>query len=216
MSASQDKPDPTGPSGARGPYKTGIRRRQQILDTAVEVFGQYGYTAASLRRIAAAVGISNPALIKHFGSKAGLFTAVLEQSDRSDPAHADAFGDGSTGLAYFERLSCLIENNLHNRGLVQLLLTVATEASDPSHPANPFMQRRYRQLVSRMTVELGLAIERGEVAPMPWQAIEGEVRVFIALMDGLQLQWLLDPTVDLAATFKKAADRVIACWKAGL
>ena len=66
----------------RGPYRTGIRRREQIIGAAIAVFGEYGYAGGSIRTIADRVGVSHATLLQHFGSKEGLLTAVLEEWDR--------------------------------------------------------------------------------------------------------------------------------------
>ncbi|MBU4555518.1 MAG: TetR/AcrR family transcriptional regulator [Actinobacteria bacterium] len=58
-------------------------RRGEILDAAIEVFGECGYENGSMREIAAAVGVSEPALYRHFSSKEDIFltmiTAAAEQ-----------------------------------------------------------------------------------------------------------------------------------------
>ena len=74
-------PNSTG-TNARGPYRTGIRRREQIVATAIAVFGEYGYAGGSIRTIAERVGVSHATLLQHFGSKEGLLTAVLQEWDR--------------------------------------------------------------------------------------------------------------------------------------
>ena len=45
---------------SRGPYRTGIRRREQIIDAATAVFAEYGYAGGSIRTIADRVGVSPP------------------------------------------------------------------------------------------------------------------------------------------------------------
>src|SRR6478609_7300154 len=66
----------------RGPYRTGIRRREQIVEAATEVFAESGYAGGSIRAIAVRAGITNATLLQHFGSKEGLLQAVLEDWDR--------------------------------------------------------------------------------------------------------------------------------------
>ena len=46
-----------------------IDRRQQIIDTAAELFAERGFHGVSVNDIGAACGISGPALYKHFPSK---------------------------------------------------------------------------------------------------------------------------------------------------
>lgn len=201
----------TAPRATRGPYRNGVRTRQQVLDTAVLVFGQYGYAGGSLRRIAEIVGVSTPALIRLFGSKEGLFEAVLEQSDR---LNNNEVGGNSRGLEYLRRWADVVTANVQNRGMVELLLTVATEASNPDHPARPFITRRYRYVITGLSAELRYASDAGEIKPMTDAEIDAEARGIAALMDGLELQWLLDESVDLVALWQHHFALLVTRWHA--
>lgn len=53
------------------------QRREQILDAAAEVFGERGYAAATTDQVAQAAGISQPYVVRMFGSKEKLFAEVL-------------------------------------------------------------------------------------------------------------------------------------------
>ena len=52
-------------------------RRQQLLDTAAELFAARGFHGVSVADLGAACGISGPALYKHFGSKQALLAEML-------------------------------------------------------------------------------------------------------------------------------------------
>ena len=52
--------------------------REQILDTAAQLFIQHGYYGLSMRQIAEAVGVTKAALYYHFKDKEALFLAILE------------------------------------------------------------------------------------------------------------------------------------------
>lgn len=52
-------------------------RRQQIIDTAAELFAARGFHGVSVHDIGAACGVSGPALYKHFRGKDALLTQVL-------------------------------------------------------------------------------------------------------------------------------------------
>ncbi|MFH5824590.1 TetR/AcrR family transcriptional regulator [Georgenia sp. AZ-5] len=66
------------PSTAAGP-KTGpiAPRRQQILDAAAELFAQHGFRGVSIYDIGGAVGISGPALYRHFANKEAVLAEML-------------------------------------------------------------------------------------------------------------------------------------------
>ena len=53
--------------------------RQRILEAAAQVFAEKGYARATTRVLAAAAGVNEVTLFRHFGSKQNLFAAVIEQ-----------------------------------------------------------------------------------------------------------------------------------------
>ena len=55
-------------------------RRDQLLDTAQEVFVERGYGPTSMDDVAEAAGVTKPVLYDHFGSKDGLLAAVVERA----------------------------------------------------------------------------------------------------------------------------------------
>jgi AcrR family transcriptional regulator len=52
-------------------------RREQILDTAAELFAERGFHGVSVVELGAACGISGPALYKHFASKDAVLAEML-------------------------------------------------------------------------------------------------------------------------------------------
>lgn len=65
----------TTPSTARDRAKA--ERTDAILSAAADLFAARGYSGVSLEEIGAAVGISGPALYRHFAGKQALFGALL-------------------------------------------------------------------------------------------------------------------------------------------
>ncbi len=57
----------------------GEETRARILEAAVELFAASGFEGASTRTIAERAGINLPAIQYYFGSKEGLYRAVIEQ-----------------------------------------------------------------------------------------------------------------------------------------
>ncbi|MEJ3651889.1 TetR/AcrR family transcriptional regulator [Actinomycetes bacterium KLBMP 9759] len=98
----------TGPGAVRSPSA------ENILRTAAGLFAAHGYAATSTRDIAAAVGIKQPTLYKHFASKDEILVALVglavhplaDMAERllDDPAGADVrmcrwLGAAATHLA---------------------------------------------------------------------------------------------------------------------
>ncbi len=198
-------------SRPRGRYKTGVRRREQLVAVAVDVFAEHGFAGGSIRAIAEKAGVSHATLIQHFGSKEGLLTAVLEEWDRRTVAAGLA---DVSGLEYFRRLPEVMVANQRNRGLLELFTTIAAEASSPSHPAHDFIQRRYARNLATLAGHLREAVDAGDVAPMTDAQIRIEVRLITAVLDGIGLQWLLDPSTDVEAAVTTYVDRAAAAWRA--
>jgi AcrR family transcriptional regulator len=59
--------------------RKGERTAERILDAAEALFAERGYAGATLRDVAARVGLRNPSLYNHFASKEALYRAVLER-----------------------------------------------------------------------------------------------------------------------------------------
>jgi TetR/AcrR family transcriptional regulator len=54
--------------------------RQRLLETATALFAQKGYAATTVREIVVDAGVTKPALYYHFGSKEGIYLAILADS----------------------------------------------------------------------------------------------------------------------------------------
>ena len=196
----------------RGPYRTGIKRRREIVDAASRIFARYGYAGGSLRQIAGDVGVTPAALARHFDNKYGLLQAVLTHWEKEN----DYRFEGAHGLEYFRRLPQLVEEHTKEPGLIELLLTVATEASDPQHlrpGTGPWRGTTTRSTsASVISAKPGRS---GRSAPWTTTQIEREARGVFALMDGMQLQWLLNPSLPVAQMFKAQLDPILQRWERG-
>ena len=67
------------PVGSRAQSKE--RNRQKILDSAMTLFRERGYEAATLRDIARAAGLSTGALFANFNDKTEIFLTVIEEEN---------------------------------------------------------------------------------------------------------------------------------------
>jgi len=73
-------PSGTGPAAdaSASPAQEQLTGRQtEIVDAASAVFGERGYAGGSMREIAARIGVSEPALYRHFAGKEALFVTVI-------------------------------------------------------------------------------------------------------------------------------------------
>lgn len=101
--------------------------------------------------------------------------------------------------------------NTEREGIVRLYAVLSAESVTEGHPAQEYFRDRYAGLRTMVTEALAEACERGETrADLD---LEDAANAIIAVMDGLQVQWLLAPdSVDMAAS----TDRAITALLTGL
>lgn len=185
--------------GRAGSYSKGVARRQEILDRAIEVFRERGADGTSLRRIATAIGVSHAALLHYFDSREQLLVAVYE--------HAESQRDTSKPYQGISALEVLVRAAMINvgvPGMVELYTSlVATALAVEGSPANEFFRDRFARiredLTGRLTAEQAAGRLREDVDP------EDIASLLIAASDGLQIQWLLEPSVELERTLQTFA-----------
>ncbi len=79
----------------------------RILEAARGEFAQHGFGGARLQDIAARAQLSHPTLLYHFGSKEGLYAAVIEQAMQDWAAMTSlAIADRKAG---FDRVASMID-----------------------------------------------------------------------------------------------------------
>ena len=159
------------------------QRRAEILAAALEVFAERGYRGASLAAVAEKVGLTQQGLLHYYPSKDALLIEVLRRRDEID---SGVFSPAHT----FSQIEQLVALNAARPGLVQSFTVLSAESVTEGHPANPFFVERYARV--RALIAEAIRTELGDDLPAsltPEQASS----LLIAVMDGLQLQWLLHP-----------------------
>ncbi|POH59693.1 TetR family transcriptional regulator [Cryobacterium zongtaii] len=185
-----------------------LARRREILEAAAEIFGSKGYTNGTLSDIAEQVNMTHPGILHHFGSKDQLLMEVLRFRDETDVQNlvGQHIPDG---IEFFRHLVTTAFTNAQRAGIVQAFVVLSAESVTDDHPAREFFMDRYRTLraEARHAFEI-ICAERGTVAP---DTIALASAAVLAVMDGLQVQWLLDPTdVDLAKASEFAIEAIVA------
>jgi AcrR family transcriptional regulator len=186
-------------------YARGRARREQIVEAATELFARSGYRNATILEIAQNAGISRTGLLHHFASKEALLEAVLMKRDADDEA---GFGPTPDPLGGLQRLVRLAQHNADVRHIVGLFAVLSAEAGDPQHPAHDYFVRRYEHAFASFRTSLAQALDAGILVPDV--DLDHEARALIALMDGLQIQWLLAPdAVDMAAELQAEMQKLV-------
>ncbi len=185
----------TPPRKRRGEYAKSEATREAILDAALTVFAESGYRAGSLRDIARRVGMSEAGLLHHFKNKSGLLMAVLDRRD--ELAFEITRFHEESGIERLRGLVRLARYNASVAGVVELYCTLSAEATSTDHPAHDYFVRRYAW--TRREVQLAFEEVRNDGRLASTMTPTAAAIATISLMDGLQVQWLLDrDVVDMA------------------
>ncbi len=189
-----------------GGYLKGRIRREDILAAAVAVYGEAGYHGSSLREVAKRAGITHAGLLYYFPTKEALLAAVLERRD-ADDAEREQLG-APPGLEVLRHFIALAEHNVAHPGIVDLYSRLAAEAVAPDHPAHEYFVRHYRLARDAACESFQVLADGGQLRAGVAPTVAA--LTFIALMDGLQVQWLTTPAdVDLVGSLRAYLDAVL-------
>jgi len=192
---------------ARGGYAKGDARREHILEVATEIFGTQGFRAATMLQIAAACDISRTGLLHHFPTKESLLEAVLARRDATSGEQPEP--NDSDPRARLRRILAVVEHNATQPRIVNLFSVLSAEAGERSHPAHDYFVQRYDHLRAELQAACRTLAATDQLAPgVDPHALAVEI---IALMDGLQVQWVLAPEdIDMVAILRHRLNDALA------
>jgi len=200
----------TSTSSARVPRRRPVtlQRREDILKAALQTFGAKGYKNGSLADIAEQVDMTHAGILHHFGSKDALLLEVLSYRDSTDVADlADQHIPGGRDL--FRHLIRTAALNESRPGIVQAYAVLSADSVTDDHPARAYFEERYRVLRGEVREAFELVCAARGITDA--RTVRHASAAALAVMDGLQVQWLLDPTaVDLAEATEWAIRGILA------
>jgi AcrR family transcriptional regulator len=190
------------------PRRTQVERtrasREKIIQAAIDFFAQHGFRGTKMADIAKAANLTEPGLLHHFPSKTHLLMEVLKERDHIDSERMRATLQ-KKGNHFLEAGAELVEHNETVPGLVQLFTLLVAEGISLEHPAHDFFIQRYQRERERMVEAIAQAQQAKEVlSDIPAETLG--VLIF-AVMDGLQVQWLLEPEkINMPEVFRVLLD----------
>lgn len=165
-----------------------LAKRTEILRAATATFGAKGYNRGPLTEIADQVGMTHAGILHHFGSKDQLLVEVLKYRDRTD---VEGLQDQRMpdGLDRFRHLVRTAFANESRHGIVQAYAVLSAESVTDGHPGRAYFEERYRTLRQDLRDAFeDVCAERGITVP---ETVDRAAASILAVMDGLQVQWLL-------------------------
>lgn len=178
----------------------GEKRREELLDAALQLFSLEGYSGASIARIAEMVGISVAGVLHHFPNKVALLMGVLMRRDEVNQRISEEVQVELTLTSFLGGLRQINRSNATAPGVIRAFSILNAESLVETHPAWEWFQSRYVVIHQRMRGRLDHLVLEGEVRGDV--DLDALIHQILAMMDGLQLQWLRFPqTVDLVQRF---------------
>lgn len=178
----------------RGPYANGERTRAHLVDAALDVFATKGSQRLSIRQIAEQLGTSHTALLHHFGSKDALLEAVLaRRQEREGPEQRNLL----RRLGLLDAVPAIMDHNATIPGVLQLDTVLRAEALGQDHAARETIRRQQTEFLASVRLELELEDRAGHLR----DGLDLDViaRLITSLIEGIQVAWLEDRSVDMGA-----------------
>jgi AcrR family transcriptional regulator len=116
-----------------GRWRSGAESKQRVLQVARELFGQNGYSGTTVRAIATAAGVDPAMVFYFFGTKQGLFSAVIDMSGNVPPAIESIFAGSLDTIG--ERIVRTLVENLDKSGRTPLVMLTRSAPTDPQSEA---------------------------------------------------------------------------------
>ncbi|WP_338811325.1 helix-turn-helix domain-containing protein (plasmid) [Agrobacterium leguminum] len=184
----------------------GEQTRATILDAAIELFGRQGFRGTSMSQIAARAGVVQSVLHHHFGSKDRLLIDALSRYYPASTERADIQAIAEGSVEFLDEMLRVTKLNAERPELVRFFSAMSGEALTDGHPAQEFFVKRYESV--REGYAAAIIQSKRATDPGDQRGITALVTLFFAASDGLQMQWLRDPTIDYVGEIEMTIDMI--------
>jgi AcrR family transcriptional regulator len=141
--------------------------RQRILQAALKLFGQRGYTRTTTRALAAEAGVNEVTLFRHFGSKKNLLLAAVELFNEAGLAGSfeqELSGDYARDIAH------LAERQAHESAeafeMLRLLLCEAALVPEVLEAGQQGAQSNLEKLAGYFQQQIDAGVVRPNLDPL--------------------------------------------------
>ncbi len=164
----------------------------------MRIFSRSGYQNAAFAAVAREVNLTLPGLLHHFPRKVDLLLAVLDRRDKT--ARALLPPEGASWPEMLEAMLAIVRHNESIPGVVRAFALLSVESLGEDHPAAQWFAARTADTRGLIADSFRVGLKEGSLDPAldpEWLACE-----VIAMMDGLQEQWLRSgETMDMSGIF---------------
>ncbi|WP_062527140.1 TetR family transcriptional regulator C-terminal domain-containing protein [Demequina rhizosphaerae] len=199
----------THDTGIQGPTGARLRLEQDehaLAAAALDEIRHGGWRDSSLARVADAAGLTLAHAREVYPDERELLVDALRlRDDLGIELLPDSPRDGRGLLQAFIDIARF---GTETPGTLELFGTLATAATAPDHPGHEYFRARYAWLRGLLVDALRELEEEGELKRRCDP--QGVAAQAIALLDGLQIQWLLDSeAIDVEGLLRSFLDRYL-------
>lgn len=167
-----------------------VGRREMLLKASAEVFFEQGYASTSIDAIIERAGGSKRNIYNEFGSKEGLFAAIVRSS--ADSALSSLSQEQIEGRGLEETLTAFGQHLMEiymSPTVVSVYRIAINEANRFPDLARSFYEQGPGRAASQLAEVLEFAAQRGEIEPRDYSRAAG---LFVGMIrDNLHLQVVL-------------------------
>jgi AcrR family transcriptional regulator len=188
-----------------GPIDGGVRAA--VVDAAIELYRRRAIDEVTVEDAAAAAGLDRAAVQEQFPSIRELLLSTIEVWHGRRNA---ALLSVATDLGAVAYLRAVVVANVAEPALMRLLMGAASIGAAPGHPMGPVLRQQWVQFHATVQRALAQDIAIGR-EPSTVEPPHGAEQL-IAVYEGLQVQSLLRPNMDLLESYDRAVTRLREGW----
>lgn len=184
-----------------------VSTRLQIVDAMIRVLHELPLHEVTPARVAEEANLDLGTMTSSFPSWDGLLLASIDRwnDERTTPLMPIAPEQGTIRF-----LRAIVMKNIENPSLMRFLTATLNIAASPNHPLAPMLHSRWRRFQGFVQQSLAQDVAVGR-EPRTMEPARGAEQL-IATYEGLQLQSMVRPEMDLLESFDRAVTRLREGW----
>lgn len=186
---------------------TDTKSRLQVIQGAITVFRRFAFHEATFDLVATAAQVTVQEVTARFPSWDDLLIATIDYWNGQRMRLILPVAERSGAAAF---LRGIVQANIDDPALMRLLSATVNVAATPEHPMASFLQEEYHRFHLMVAQQLAADIRAGR-EPSTMEPARGAEQL-IALYEGLQLQSMVRPTMNLLEAYDRAVTRMRAGW----
>ena len=172
-------------------------RREQVIEVTLQLIAEHGVTGTTLTRIAAAVGVTTPALYAHFVNRKEILLAALDLliSRRTAHHHVEREGDAVERLRQLAAEHANLASPDSDKSVLALFEFIA---APPAEGLREALATKHRALVASIAEVVREGQQEGSIAPevdprqTAWMIVSRAWTDDIVYLMGLTDDWTPD------------------------